>query len=245
MRHERVCSWGKDEWSGVEWGFEGGRGGLEAVSRYPGGTLTGSRGRSIGTRYVPTPPHPPLPHPPPAQLPSSQGPDPSNWAPPREGLTPSGAGSWAPLFGLGHGLSYTTFALSGVAVAPASTPVDAAASVTVYVNVTNTGSVAGVDTVFVSSSVTIPGVMRYRRQISGFARIAVPTNGTVSASITVRQQDLGRWDPDAGVYVVDAGTYTLFVGDCLDSGFSDADWVDPCPAPMQSVTLTLTQPAEN
>jgi hypothetical protein len=59
----------------------------------------------------------PMMTPPPAlrrQLPSSQGPGPAYWIPPREG--PSGATTWAPLFGLGHGLSYTSFSVAGAQV---------------------------------------------------------------------------------------------------------------------------------
>lgn len=61
-------------------------------------------------------------------------------------------------------------------------------------------------------------------------------------TVTVRQQDLDRWDEGAGAYVIDAGAYTFFVGDCLDAGLSGANQT-PCPAPMMEVQLTLTAAA--
>ena len=198
------------------------------------------------------------------QLPGSQGPGPNDWLPPREG--PTGAGSWAPLFSLGAGLSYTTFAVSGVQVTPAAAPVDPSGTVNVTVlvrgrsedvsvasplactlscfpscfpQVSNTGTRDGIDTVFVAYSVSVPGVMRYHRQLAGFARVFVPAGGAAPVTIVVRQSDLDRFDPASGVSVIDSAAYTLYVGDCLDAGWSGHNQT-PCATPMLTATLTLS-----
>jgi hypothetical protein len=91
----------------------------------------------------------------------------------------------------------------------------------------------------VSYSIVVPGVTRYLRRLAGFTRVAVPAGQTVTATVVVRQVDLDRFDDAVGAYTIDSGVYTIYAGDCLESGYSGPNRT-PCLAPMLSATLTLT-----
>lgn len=147
-----------------------------------------------------------------------------------------GAGLWAPLFPLGAGLSYTTFALSALALPAAALPV-ATPSFALNVTVSNTGAMGGSAVVFAAVSVRVAGVLRYARRLAAFSRVAVAAGGSAPLSLTVRLQDLERWDPGSRGYVVDAGEYALEVGLCLSSEGVVSSPGAPCEPLKGSVAL--------
>ena len=135
----------------------------------------------------------------------------------------------------GYGLSYTTFAFEHASVDSSGVP-PAGLNGTQLVNTTlklkvtvsNTGKVRGSTPVIVTFGKLTRGVVRYIRMIAAFTKINLSPGHSKSLSIPVRVSDLARYDteiewrdlqgtPVRGAYVVDAGEYTLFVGDCVDN----------------------------
>lgn len=168
------------------------------------------------------------------QQPNSQGA--GAWLPPREGLSGS-TGSWAPLFPLGFGLDYTSWALSALVLPAAPLPAaNTSATIEVAVQLANTGARAGSAVVFVAYSVRVQGVLRWALRVAGFARAAVGAGGSQAVRVAVRVGDLERWDEAAGAYVVDAGLYTLHVGTCL----ADTGLLPPRGDACEQLTGTVT-----
>ncbi|MEN0128906.1 MAG: glycoside hydrolase family 3 C-terminal domain-containing protein [Brevundimonas sp.] len=110
----------------------------------------------------------------------------------------------APLFPFGHGLSYTTFAYSGLQVgAP-----DGAGNVVVSFDVTNTGSRAGseVAQVYVgqpASSGEAP------KNLRGFAKVPLQPGEKKQVSVTLDARSFQYWD---GSWTKAAGTQAILVG---------------------------------
>jgi beta-glucosidase len=119
------------------------------------------------------------------------------------------AQSVSPLFPFGFGLSYTSFRFANLSV-PA-TP-DANGSVTVSVDVTNTGSRAGADVaqVYVSapSSAGEPP-----KQLKGFAKVSLNPGQTKRVSITLQDRAFSVWSTSAHAWTAVPGRHTLSVGD--------------------------------
>ncbi|MDX6354120.1 MAG: beta-glucosidase [Streptomyces sp.] len=146
----------------------------------------------------------------------SQLPDKQNY-----GLTPSetsGLGrtyqyfTGTPTYPFGYGLSYSSFSYTHVTAGrPLITP---DGSVTVGVDVKNTGKVAGatVAQLYAAAAFTVPGVELPKKQLAGFAKTKVLAPGeTQHLTITVKAADLSRWDPAKSKQTVDNGVYRFQV----------------------------------
>jgi beta-glucosidase len=131
----------------------------------------------------------------------------------------------------GHGLSYTTFAYSGLEVSTGSTERPAngstssstsratrgkdsadGAGLTARVTVTNTGGVAGREVV--QCYVSLPGssVPRAPRALAAFALVDLAPGGSQEVELTVAWDDLAYWDVRADRWLVEGGTYRVEVG---------------------------------
>jgi beta-glucosidase len=113
-----------------------------------------------------------------------------------------------PLFPFGHGLSYTTFAYSDVKLS--STAGDGS-SVTVSVNVTNTGSRAGAEVAqlylgFPSYAGEPP------RQLKGFEKVTLAAGASATVSFALDSRSFSIWDEATGAWVVPHGQYDVLVG---------------------------------
>ncbi|MFC6020292.1 glycoside hydrolase family 3 C-terminal domain-containing protein [Plantactinospora solaniradicis] len=112
----------------------------------------------------------------------------------------------------GHGLGYTGFAYSRLAVDRRT--VDANGSVRVSVDVTNTGSVAGSEVVQLYAGTPTAPAARQRpaKRLNGFQKISLRPKQTKRVSFTVDIPDLAFFDNQLGRYVVDRGSYLIQVG---------------------------------
>ena len=137
------------------------------------------------------------------------------------------------LFPFGHGLSFTKFSFSAASVEPpphdGATKDDAA---TVSVTVANTGAVAsGVVVQVYCSYADSPRLrlLRYARTLCGFDKVFLGPGQHRIVEVPVRLRTLARWDSDMtstdltgkkvrGAYVVDAGEWSVAVGDCSGAG---------------------------
>jgi beta-glucosidase len=117
--------------------------------------------------------------------------------------------SSSPLYPFGHGLSYTTFALSGASAGPAEVPWSGA--VTVEVAVTNTGSCAGDEVVQLYARRPRASVTRPVLELLGFARVGLEVGQRRTVTFEVPAGQLGFYDRELA-YVVEPGVVELFAG---------------------------------
>ena len=118
-----------------------------------------------------------------------------------------------PLFEFGAGLSYTSFSLSGLALAPR--PANASSPLGVSVRVSNGGARDGtcVVLVFAQDPVGVASgrLVRPWKRLVAFARVAVAAQAAVTASIDVELDDLAFYDSDMRLGL-QPGAYTISVG---------------------------------
>jgi beta-glucosidase len=119
-----------------------------------------------------------------------------------------------PLFPLGYGMSYTQFAYSNLVV-PCSTSTQSAV-VNVSVDVTNTGTVAGDEVVFLF--VSYPGTTKKRpaKELKGFARVTLAAGAKQTVTIPVRVSDLKYWDSASSKWAIEAASVKVMVGPSSD-----------------------------
>lgn len=113
-----------------------------------------------------------------------------------------------PLYPFGYGLSYTAFTYSHPRVSRAR--VSAGGAVTVSVNVTNTGAMAGDEVV--QLYLTRPGVAGAPlRALKGFERVHLARGQKTTVSFTLRDRELSIVD-EAGKHRIVPGKVEVWVG---------------------------------
>ncbi|MET8100593.1 glycoside hydrolase family 3 C-terminal domain-containing protein [Streptomyces sp. NPDC005236] len=103
----------------------------------------------------------------------------------------------------GHGLSYTSFAYSGLELTAG------AQGITASVTVTNTGQRAGREVV--QFYVTRPGsaVVRPPQELKGHTVVALAAGTAERVSVLIERQDLAYWDVRADRWIVEGGGYDV------------------------------------
>lgn len=131
--------------------------------------------------------------------------------------TSTGATDNSPLYEFGHGLSYTTFEYSNLSVSPDAVDDPAeSGTVTVTVDVTNTGDVAGDHVVEVFNTQSYGSVLQPYRRLVGYRRVSLDAGESQSVEVAA---DLSALEvvpgdvPAIDAKVVEAGDYELSVGD--------------------------------
>ena len=119
-----------------------------------------------------------------------------------------------PLFAFGHGLSYTTFSYSDASVSKAS--VSANGTVTVSVDVTNTGNREGKEVVQLYIGDDEASVERPVMELKGFRKIALKPGETQKVSFTIEPDMLKFYDVNASDWTLEKGTFTAYVGAASD-----------------------------
>jgi beta-glucosidase len=122
-----------------------------------------------------------------------------------------------PLFPFGHGLSYTTFALSAPALERDRIAVGE--STRVFVTVTNTGRLAGDEVVQVYVTDVVAAVTRPVKQLRGFQRVTLAAGEMRRLSFPIGPSDLGLFDHRLR-WVVEPGTFRITVGTSSDGGLA-------------------------
>ena len=114
----------------------------------------------------------------------------------------------------GYGLGYTSFDWRAAgSLSEAATAGDG--TVTVAIDVTNTGEVAGKDVVELYATLphTPGGIEKSSVVLAGFAKTSLLAPGqSERVEISFDKRDLASWDLAGGGYVLEAGEYGLFAG---------------------------------
>ena len=128
-----------------------------------------------------------------------------------------------PLFPFGFGLSYTTFEIGAPKLSAMQIPKNG--SVTVSVDVRNTGKVAGDEVVQLYLRDVVSSVTRPKKELKGFKRVTLAPGASTTVSLTLDANALALWDKDMK-RVVEPGEFHVMVG--------------PNSVELKSATLTVT-----
>lgn len=118
-------------------------------------------------------------------------------------------GPHEPLYPFGFGLSYTTFNYENLVVS--SNEVLKDGKLTVSVDVTNTGSVAGEEIVQLYVSDVVGSRVRPVKELKGFKKVSLKPGQCETVSIEVNVSELGFHDENMN-YVVEPGLFKVCVG---------------------------------
>jgi beta-glucosidase len=114
-----------------------------------------------------------------------------------------------PLYEFGFGMSYTTFAVSGPQLS--STSVSRNGSLTVSVNVTNTGSRAGDEVVQLYLNDPVASISQPVRRLRGFERVTLNPGQSRRVTFRLDASDWGFYD-NRGRFVVEPGRIDVYAG---------------------------------
>ena len=128
------------------------------------------------------------------------------------------ANAVTPAFAFGHGLSYTTFAVTSKGITP---PTGSNGKVVVTASVKNTGAKAGSEVVQVYVSLPAAadnvGDKQPPKRLVGFRKVQLDVGASADVKITIDQgasnHPLSVWDQTGKAWVTPTGTYTVLVGD--------------------------------
>lgn len=119
-----------------------------------------------------------------------------------------------PLLPFGYGLSYTTFAFSGLEVKPAAAR--DGDTVQVSFEVRNTGARAGAEVAQVYVSDPSATVQRPERELKAFEKVDLAPGQARRVSLTLDRRAFAYYDPDHNDWKVDPGRFVIRVGDASD-----------------------------
>jgi beta-glucosidase len=115
-----------------------------------------------------------------------------------------------PLYPFGYGLSYTHFTYSNLHVSPER--LSAGGSVTVSVDVENTGARAGDEVVQLYTHAVKSSVIRPAKELRGFQRISLQPGESRSVTLEVPAAKLAFYDVSKHAFFVEPGRYQIMTG---------------------------------
>lgn len=118
-----------------------------------------------------------------------------------------------PTFPFGHGLSYTSFTFSDLKLS--TKHLQGNDDLTVSVNVTNTGEVAGAEVVQLYLHDQQASVERPIKELKGFRKVFLQPNETQTVAITLNKRDLSFWDINTNAWLAEEGIFEVMLGASL------------------------------
>ncbi|WP_371478639.1 glycoside hydrolase family 3 C-terminal domain-containing protein [Kitasatospora sp. NBC_00315] len=112
----------------------------------------------------------------------------------------------APLYPFGHGLSYTSFAYSGLTVAARGD------SIACSVELRNTGERAGTETVQLYTRALDARYEAPLLKLAAYRKVRLAAGESRRVDFTVPRSALEHWDVNEGGFTVDPGAYEILVG---------------------------------
>jgi beta-glucosidase len=116
----------------------------------------------------------------------------------------------APLYAFGYGLSYTTFGYSNLRLSAKSLPADG--TLTVAIDVQNTGKRAGDEVAQLYVHEGKPVVKRPAKELRGFQRVTLQPGEKRTLTFTLPASKLAYWDESTHAFVVNPGPFDILVG---------------------------------
>lgn len=113
-----------------------------------------------------------------------------------------------PLYPFGHGLSYTTFAYSNLAV---KNDFKNNGAVTITLDLKNTGKRAGKEVVQLYIRDRIASVTRPVKELKGFELVTLNPDETKEINFTLTKEELGFYN-NSGEFVIEPGEFDVYVG---------------------------------
>lgn len=124
------------------------------------------------------------------------------------------------LFPFGHGLSYTTFGLSGLSVTKNDQDV-----VTVVVTLQNTGKIAGAEVVQVYVAPCSPSIRRAPKELQGFAKEFLQPGEKRNVEISMPLKYASAyWDESRDMWKCEKDRYRVLAGTSSQGPFVEADF---------------------
>ncbi len=114
------------------------------------------------------------------------------------------------LFPFGYGLSYTTYEYSNPVIS--SKKITDASTITVSVDVKNTGSVAGKEVVQLYIGDDKASVVRPAKELKHFAKVSLAPGESKTVSFTISVDDLKFYDENTQSWKAEAGTFKAYIG---------------------------------
>jgi len=114
-----------------------------------------------------------------------------------------------PLYPFGYGLSYTTFDYSDITLS--NKTLKPGAGITASVNVSNTGKLAGKETVQLYIRDMVGSIARPVKELKGFQQITLTPGETKKVSFSISVNDLKFYNNDLK-YVYEPGDFKVFIG---------------------------------
>ena len=123
----------------------------------------------------------------------------------------------SPLFAFGHGLSYTNFSYGSLKIsAPA---MKKNSTVTLSVDVRNTGNRSGAETVQLYIRDMVASVTRPVKELKGFKKVYLAAGETQTVSFTITPELLSFYDANMN-WIVEPGDFKIMVGTSSDNNTS-------------------------
>ena len=120
-----------------------------------------------------------------------------------------------PLFAFGHGESYTSFKIGKAKASAAS--ITTADSLSFTVSVTNTGKVAGSETVQLYIHDCESSLPRPYKELKGFKKVYLQPGETKEVTITIGKDALSFYDDKATSWTAEPGQFEALVGNASDN----------------------------
>ncbi|MFH0991250.1 MAG: glycoside hydrolase family 3 C-terminal domain-containing protein [bacterium] len=120
-----------------------------------------------------------------------------------------------PLYPFGHGLSYTTFDYSDLAVSKET--FHASDILTVSLTVTNSGRTKGLETVQLYVQDSECSHPRPIKELKGFAKVELEAGESKSISFELDQTAFSFWNPEAKNWTAELGKFVLHIGSSLQN----------------------------
>ena len=124
-----------------------------------------------------------------------------------------------PLFPFGHGLSYTTFKLGKVSANTQELTPNT--QITFTLPVTNTGAVAGAETIQLYISDLEASVERPIKELKAFSKVFLQPGETKQVTLTIDKSALSYYNDQTGQWTAEPGEFKALIGTSSNNIISD------------------------